>query len=241
MDEGLILEKLCMFGLTRQEAALYLCLAGGGEMSGYEAAKQTGISRSNAYGGLAGLVEKGAAFVIEGETSKYTAVPIAEFCSNKIRTLEQEKEFLVTGIKASHKQGEGYVTITGYRHICDKIRNMLESAEQRVYLSAPVSLIRLLHQDLQGVAEKQIKVVLITDGEMNLEGITRYHSGRKETQLRLIIDSAFVLTGEITQSPQDTCLYTGQKNFVNVFKEALKNEIKLIALEGERFRGGKNE
>jgi len=46
--------------------------------------------------------------------------------------------------------------------------------------------------------------------------------------LRLIVDSAYVLTGEITGADSDNCLYSAQKNFVNVFKEAIGIEIKLI-------------
>ncbi len=62
------MDLLIEFGLTRQEATLYLCLLSGGDQNGYELAKKTGISRSNTYTGLAGLVEKGAAWTIEGET-----------------------------------------------------------------------------------------------------------------------------------------------------------------------------
>ncbi|MDE7013559.1 MAG: TrmB family transcriptional regulator, partial [Kineothrix sp.] len=51
MDETLLMEKLMGFGLTRQEAAIYLCLYGKDGLTGYEVSKQTGISRSNVYGG----------------------------------------------------------------------------------------------------------------------------------------------------------------------------------------------
>ena len=42
-------------------------------------AKLTGISRSNVYNGLASLVEHGAAYVIEGTSSKYLAVSLEEY------------------------------------------------------------------------------------------------------------------------------------------------------------------
>lgn len=45
MDESVIQEKFISFGLTRQEASIYLCLFKYGELTGYEVAKQTGISR----------------------------------------------------------------------------------------------------------------------------------------------------------------------------------------------------
>lgn len=51
-------ERLMEFGLTRHEASLYILLTLEGSLNGYEAAKQSGISRSNAYNALAGLVDK---------------------------------------------------------------------------------------------------------------------------------------------------------------------------------------
>ena len=84
MEENMVLDKLMLFGLTRQEAVIYLCLFQNGGMTGYEVSKQTGISRSNVYSGLSGLADKGAAYLEEGNTSKYTALPIEEFCENKI-------------------------------------------------------------------------------------------------------------------------------------------------------------
>ena len=79
------------------------------------------------------------------------------------------------------------------------------------------------------------KLVLITDRDAGMEGVLQYLTERKEMQIRLIIDSVYVLTGDIGGAKSDTCLYSGQKNFVNVFKEALRNEIKLIELtKGEK-------
>ncbi len=46
-------EYLMEFGLTRQEATIYLNLMERGMQTGYEVSKQTGISRSNVYRALA--------------------------------------------------------------------------------------------------------------------------------------------------------------------------------------------
>src|SRR4051794_40506988 len=94
MEQVVLIEKLTCFGLTRQEAMIYMSLLSDDALSGYEISKLTGISRSNVYNGLAGLVEKGAAYVIEGAVKKYTAVVITEFCDNKINLLICEKEYL---------------------------------------------------------------------------------------------------------------------------------------------------
>ena len=88
-----LIEGLTNFNLTKQEATLYVLLLKSGQMTGYEAAKQTGISRSNTYTALAGLVDKGAAYVLEeGKVTRYTPVPADEFCSNKISCLEEIKK-----------------------------------------------------------------------------------------------------------------------------------------------------
>ncbi|MBQ1972700.1 MAG: helix-turn-helix domain-containing protein [Treponema sp.] len=63
-----LIENLIAFNLTRQEAAIYVKFLNHGEMSGYEVAKETGISRSNVYSALQSLAEKGALYLIEGES-----------------------------------------------------------------------------------------------------------------------------------------------------------------------------
>ena len=96
-------ERLMEFGLTRHEASLYILLTLEGSLNGYEAAKQSGISRSNAYNALAGLVDKGAAYIQEEDTVRYTPVAIEEFCSNKIRHLEQKKTELIAELPGKRK------------------------------------------------------------------------------------------------------------------------------------------
>ena len=65
MEESRLIEYLMHFGLSRQEALIYEQLLARGKQTGYEIARDTGISRSNAYTSLAALVEKGAAYLVE--------------------------------------------------------------------------------------------------------------------------------------------------------------------------------
>lgn len=231
MMESAVIERLLLFGLTRQEAVVYVCLVENKELTGYEAAKLTGISRSNVYNALAGLSEKGASYLLEGNVSKYIAVPIAEFCNNKIRRLEEEREFLKENMPKAQETFEGYLTIQGYQNILDKVFYMIRTAQYRLYLSADADFIELLREPLEEAIQRGNKVVLITEKEFpNLRAVS-YLSKKEKGEIRLITDSAFVLTGELTGKLNDTCLFSGQKNFVAVFKEALRNKIKLIELE----------
>ena len=230
MEESTFLEKLCLFGLTRQEATIYLCLYQHGELTGYEVAKHTGISRSNVYSGLSGLTDKGAAYLAEGNASKYVAVPIEEFCENKIRGLCMEKEYLIQNIPAMKKSKIGYITIEGSQNIWDKMRNMIAGAEKRIYLSASASVIKQMQEELENVVKRRIKLVLLTEklpeSEVVSGGSICYLCEDRGNNIRLIVDSHYALTGELTGKKDDTCLYTVQENFIQVFKDALSNEIK---------------
>lgn len=239
MEEATLTEKLLLFGLGRQEACIYLCLLKNGELTGYEVAKQTGISRSNVYNGLASLVEHGAAYVMEGSSTRYIPVDMEEFCDNRIRYLQQERDYLLKNCPKPSLNTEGYITVEGYGHIKDKIHHMLNGATKRIYFSAASSFLNKWQEELNGLLQRGIKVVLISDQmPVELTGPYQFYQSlstseeweEKEKQVRLIIDSAYVLTGEVEGTGTDTCLYSAQKNFVNVFKEAMSNELKLIEL-----------
>ncbi|MBR6636626.1 MAG: TrmB family transcriptional regulator, partial [Phascolarctobacterium sp.] len=106
-----LIEGLTHFNLTKQEATLYVLLLKEGYLTGYEAAKQTGISRSNTYTALAGLVEKGAAYVLEeGKVTRYTPVAPEEFCTNKIDRLQEIKQKVLSQLPVLKSDAEGYIT-----------------------------------------------------------------------------------------------------------------------------------
>ena len=126
-----IVDFLTELGLTRQEATIYTTLCTEGEVTGYEVAKLTGISRSNAYTSLAGLVEKGAAYVIEGDATTYCSVDPEDFCTNKLRRIERIKAGLVREMPKTCREIEGYITIKGRLHIVNKMKNMIDQGKER--------------------------------------------------------------------------------------------------------------
>jgi len=225
-----MVELLTQFNLTRQEAAIYSTLLSEGDLNGYEVAKITGISRSNAYTSLAALVDKGGAFVIEGPTTRYTAVPIEEFCSNRIRKLEETKQELIRNIPAKRDCAEGYITIKGKSHILNKMRNMVSEARERVYLSVSEQILECLLPEIKDAVSRGIKTVLITNVPFCLDGATVYFEEKTQQQIRLIADSTNVLTGDIDDGEHSTCLYSRKKNLIDLLKDSLKNEIKLIEM-----------
>lgn len=227
-----LIEGLTHFNLTKQEATLYVLLLKAGSLTGYEAAKQTGISRSNTYTALAGLVDKGAAYILEeGKVTRYTPVPAEEFCSNKIDRLQEIKSKVLSQLPALKSEAEGYITIKGELEIINKLKNTVRQAEARIYVSANRRVMELLKVELQDALNRGLKVVIISDKQFTLPQAICYGTEKQNEQIRLIADSQTVVTGDLEDEENSTCLYSCKRNLVDLFKDALKNEIKLIELQ----------
>ena len=227
-----LIEGLTHFNLTKQEATLYVLLLKEGYLTGYEAAKQTGISRSNTYTALAGLVDKGAAYVLEeGKVTRYTPVPPEEFCSNKIDRLKEIKDKVLSQLPALKNDAEGYITIKGELEIINKLKNTVRQAEARIYVSANRRVMELLRKELTDALARGLKVVIISDEKFTLPEAICYGTDKQTEQIRLIADSQTVVTGDLEDDENSTCLYSCKRNLVDLFKEALQNEIKLIQIQ----------
>lgn len=227
-----MLERLMEFDLTRQEASVYLLLYSNPNVTGYEIAKLAGISRSNAYAALSSLTDKGAARLLEGMPSRYAPVPADEFCGNRIKHMEQSMKYISDNMPGeSDPASEGYLTVQGDTNIIDTARNMLKRAGLRVYISASESVIGYFRDDLKELIDKGRKVVILTTPAFTLPGAIIYHTDKPGRQLRLITDSHRVLTGDLDNGRESTCLLSGKRNLVDVFKESLQNEIRLIELK----------
>lgn len=225
-------EYLMKTGLTRHESEFYIALCREGELTGYEAAKITGIPRANAYQALAALVDKGAAYIVEGAVPRYMAVPVEEYCRNVMNHMQEIINQIKHNCPLTRKASEPYVTITGFKHIVDKIRNIINDTNERVYVSMSEEELPFLKEELERAAKRGLKVVAIVSGNFDLPDVVTHRINKPSGQVRLIADSSHVLTGNITGSDDDTCLFSKNKPLVELIKDSLKNEIRLAELEG---------
>lgn len=226
-----LIKNLMKTGLTKNESELYVSLCREGELTGYEAAKVTGIPRANAYQALAGLIDKGGAYIIEGTVPHYTAVPVEEYCRNLLIHMEETAGKIKKECPKQRQLSEPYITITGYKHILDKMKNIIAQAKERIYISIPDMQMTYWNEDLQQAAKKGLKVVAIVPEAFELEGVTLHRINSQSVQVRLIADSSNVITGEIKGGEFDTCLYSKNVALVQLIKDSLKNEIRIAKFE----------
>lgn len=221
------IEYLIEYGLTRQEAVIYMELLRHGSMTGYEVSKETGISKSNVYAALKGLTQKGAAVCEEREATRYFPVEAESFCDSHLRYLSQIKKHLVDNQPKKIEEVEGYITIQSARHIYNKIYELLGKCEKRLYIMAETKVIMQFKNELEEIAKSGKKVVVLTGTELTIEGATVYKTDIVTGQIRFITDSSYVVTGTLVGDNDDTCLYSGQETIVNLVKETIKNKMLL--------------
>ncbi|MHB8062791.1 MAG: TrmB family transcriptional regulator [Ruminiclostridium sp.] len=223
-----VIDALIQAGFTKHESMLYVTLCREGELTGYEASKITGIPRSNAYLGLAGLSDKGGAYKINGETAKYAAVDTVELAQNLKRKFSQVMKVIEEEIPQVNKSKYNFATINGNVQIINKMKNLINQAQQRVYISISRDQLEYVLEELKYARERDLKVVIITSDNVQFEGMTCYRAQKKYGSVRLITDSSNVLTGQLNDA-NPTSLFSRNPNLVDLIKDSLTNEIKLIS------------
>lgn len=227
-----LIESLTKVGFTRHESLLYLTLCKEGEITGYEAAKLSGIPRSNAYLALAGLVDKGGAYRCEEEAVKYTAVPVIELVCNLRRDFEAILCHIEKEAPNKELPADGFITITGQKPVIQRVTNMIDQAEHRIYIALSALWLERFRPTLEAAIRRELKVVVITEPPYDIPGASIYHHQRTPGSIRLITDSTQVLTGLLSDA-ESSCVYSKNSTLVHLIKESLTNEIKLIRIESD--------
>lgn len=225
------LEALVITGLTRQEAQFYLLLSTNGPLSGYEAAKLTGVSRSNAYASLNSLVEKGACLQVHGKVVQYDALPAAEYTANVRRRTEAALLKLEKEVPRHLQKPEPYFTLSRADHIIDKMKNMLARARERIYLSIASDVLDVIREDIIQAAQNRVRVVLLTDAPEPVPGAEHYLRTKASGQIRLIADTEAVLTGELGQNP--TCMFSQNSSLVRLVYDSIAYELALAKTDNK--------
>ncbi len=217
-----LIAALKNIGFTQQESIIYITLCKHGELTGYEAAKLSGISRSNAYAALSSLVDKGSAYIIEGTSIKYIAVSKDELINNVTRFFNHNLDVIKEGLDFSPITNDPYVTIANTKHIIDKLKNMITTSKNRLYFCATNEILDTFHDEIIDAANRHIKIVILSPEEPSFHH-DKYYTTFSHESIKLIVDTEEVITGTLNQA-----LYSRNKTLVRLIREAIINEIELI-------------
>ncbi|MDA3847437.1 MAG: hypothetical protein PF505_13010 [Vallitaleaceae bacterium] len=243
-----LLQSLKNVGFTQQEATIYMVLCKTGMLTGYEAAKLSGISRSNAYAALSSLVDKGYAYLVEGASAKYMPITKDELITNATRIFDETIRTIVRELTFNDLPNEPYITIIGEKPILEKLINMIESAAKRIYLSCNNSILDAIKPILNAAQTRGLKVVILVPSDLPADlpsdlptdlpsdlvlGLNHAHyNAEPQASYKIIIDTSEVLAGTLSHS-----LYSKNVTLVNLIRESFINEIAVLE---QQNNGGNN-
>ncbi len=133
-----------MFGLTTNEARIYLVLMRGSSFTASQLSDLTGVHRSRVYDNLKGLEGKGLITLLDDEPRRYRALPIQKGVDHLICMLESDfvrrkKEIMDLGLTLermfhsdSPPMNSAYTILP--HQILDELLNHLKSATERVWV-----------------------------------------------------------------------------------------------------------
>lgn len=217
-----ITDALKNLGFTQQEAVLYMKLAQATSMTGYEAAKSSGISRSNAYASLSNLVDKGYAYTIDGNPVHYVAISKEDLLANAKRDFARTLTVIEDKLQTTPITNEPYITVSGEKAVYDKMKNVILQADERVYVSVSAPILKELEEELIIACEKGLKVVVLSSEDISC-GEHVYYPTDRNASIKLIADTSEIIAGTLNQS-----LYSKNTTLVHIIRESLIDEITLI-------------
>jgi sugar-specific transcriptional regulator TrmB len=113
------------------------------------------------------------------------------------------------------------------------MKNILTEAKERIYLSLPGTELGQVEQELKEAVQKGLKVVIITTPGSIIDGAQAYYNEKQPGQIRIIADTSHVLTGDTASGSNSAALYSRNRNLIDLIKDSLTNEIRLIQLRDE--------
>jgi len=226
MDLNNALQKI---GFSPLEATVYIVLCKHGNLTGYEVAKLSGISRSNIYAALYSLQEKGMCDVSEGESTKYVALSKEELILSSKRIMSQTLADIEEHFPDRIDVSEPYVTIKGYDNVLSKIKNSILLCKSHLYILSTSTYIELLKEELLTICASK-KVTILCDTKLDLGPNVTIGTRSKTPQgFHMIMDTQSVITGDLSHESSQ-CLYSTNQSLVRLMRESFITELDIITL-----------
>lgn len=222
-------EALQKIGFSPLEATVYITLCKHGNLTGYEVAKLSSVSRSNVYAALYSLQEKGMCHVAEGESTKYVALSKEELIFFAKRTMNKIINDIEEHFPDRIDVSEPYITIKGYENVVSKIKNGILLCQSHLYILSTTLYIDLFKEELMAIGPSK-KVTLLCDKAIDLGPHITVGVRKKSPQgFHMIIDTQSIITGDLKHEGSQ-CLYSNNLSLVRMMRESFITELDMIIL-----------
>ena len=121
---------------------------------------------------------------MERSVPHYVSVPVDEYCKNVLSHMEEVVEIIKKECPKGPEPYEPYITITGFKHILDKMKNIIDEARERVYISMSDNEFAYIINEIRNAVKRGVKplVELIKDSLKNEIKLAQLEGDKKNEQ-----------------------------------------------------------
>lgn len=161
-------DVLAGFGFTALETRIYVALLETSPQTGYALAKRLGKAPANVYQSLAGLAQKGAVVLEEGQTRAARATPPAELLAGLTRRFEAQRQQAAESLAriATRAPQDRLYQVQTLQHLFDKAESMLEGARETVLFDLFPGPMETLDAALRRAVDRGVRVSGIAYAEV---------------------------------------------------------------------------
>jgi sugar-specific transcriptional regulator TrmB len=206
-----VIDQLSRLGFSQPEARAYLALLGKSPSTGYEVAKNSGLSRGQVYETLGRL--DGAGAVQRSLDGKYVAVPFREFAHDKLATVRDAiKEVEQALPQLAETRGEAALIVYGSANMVLRALEIVHGARRNVFLACfPPELDRLA-DELVAAKARGVDVNVLSYGDCDVAGldVVQHHgifvvrTGNGGRSFHLVADRQASMMGVVREIEEDT-------------------------------------
>ncbi len=237
--------SLQQLGFTDNEARAYLALSQSYPATAYEIAKRSGLPRPNAYGVLRSLEAKGAIQAVNESPVRYAPLDPDDYFGNHAQKTRSLCDSVAQGIAAQAQPNDNTFMwfYEGADAIHRKTSDLIEEAEDSVWIKGPESLIGPLLPLLHAACERGVQVIIIGFGRnidalkvhprmtvLPHEGDASVSRGATEVMLTMTTDFGGVLIANYAPGLAPTASYARNRSIVYVVQTLLLHEIYLAEM-----------
>lgn len=241
-DEQKIINELQKFNFNKMEAQVYVTIVKYAGLNGSQISKLLNSNRGSVYSALNSLYERGAIFLLPGETNVYQAqkpdVFIEILKEKYIKEFSQTADLLkeeFSNFDEVQVSEEQYFNIKGHHNFIIKVKEMLFMAEEEVYLNTNYPL-KEFKEEILELAERNVRIILFSEEKLDIGGLkVEFYSLEREEKesnktMMLVIDSKRALIASGKQGGEFLDTFTDNPLMVEIVAEHIHYDIFLLNL-----------
>lgn len=237
-----IKQKVQDLGFTSYEAMAYVSLLENNPVTRYELGKNSGVPRSAIYNVIQKLEKMGAVNAYSSNPETYVPLPpdqLLEYLErqfhDKIEKAREHLQDFESKIIPDHLWN-----IVGYNNLIIKIKELIEKAEKKLYISAWKSEFKLFKSDVDDAISRGVEVILYSFTDLPIEGAKSFCYNLPEKELEkiwghkiiVIADKEELVMGEAAKDENKKTVWTKNRALIDI---ALNHIILDITIYGIRL------